>query len=72
MSTQPNTLPHAKRSAPAPQCTHNAMRERKGDAVHAWECADCGHVYGMAAAAVAPLSSLTTDTGVAAKEGRTP
>lgn len=27
-------------------CTHNNMVERKGDPSHAWQCADCGHVYG--------------------------
>lgn len=27
-------------------CLHNAMRERTGDATRAWECADCGYVYG--------------------------
>jgi hypothetical protein len=26
-------------------CSHNAMRERLDDA-HAWECAECGYVYG--------------------------
>ena len=25
---------------------HNNMTERKGDPNHAWQCADCGYVYG--------------------------
>src|SRR5262245_21716817 len=27
-------------------CQHNSMIERPGDGTHAWQCADCGHVYG--------------------------
>lgn len=27
-------------------CTHNEMTERAGDQSHAWQCANCGHVYG--------------------------
>ena len=27
-------------------CTHNVMTERVGDPVYAWQCADCGYVYG--------------------------
>lgn len=36
----------AELAALDPGCRHSAMRERAGDARHAWECADCGHVYG--------------------------
>lgn len=31
---------------PAVPCAHNAMRERPNDTTHAWECADCGYIYG--------------------------
>jgi hypothetical protein len=27
-------------------CSHNAMVERVGDPLHAWQCADCGYLYG--------------------------
>lgn len=27
-------------------CMHTRMIERVGDANHAWECADCGYIYG--------------------------
>ena len=27
-------------------CAHTTMKERVGDAQYAWECADCGYVYG--------------------------
>ncbi len=27
-------------------CGHNEMTERAGDQNHAWQCANCGHVYG--------------------------
>jgi len=27
-------------------CQHNTMIERKNDTDHAWQCADCGYVYG--------------------------
>ena len=30
-------------------CRHNAMVERMDDNVHAWECADCGYIYGTEA-----------------------
>lgn len=28
-------------------CRHSNMKERKEDPEHAWECADCGYVYGL-------------------------
>jgi hypothetical protein len=31
------------------RCTHNRMVERPDDPTHAWQCADCGHVYGTGA-----------------------
>jgi len=29
-----------------PVCGHNTMTERPADPAFAWQCADCGHVYG--------------------------
>ena len=31
---------------PTPACDHNAMVERPGDGTYAWECAECGYIYG--------------------------
>lgn len=28
-------------------CLHNTMKARRGDLTHAWECADCGYIYGQ-------------------------
>jgi uncharacterized Zn finger protein len=41
--------PHCQ---PEASCTHNRMRERLGDKALAWECADCGYVYGATKTAV--------------------
>ncbi len=40
------TAPRTASERGKAKCTHNAMVERKGDNAHAWQCADCGHVYG--------------------------
>ena len=37
--------------APIVPCRHQTMIERRDDTTHAWECADCGHVYGEGEAA---------------------
>ncbi len=32
-----------------PKCSHNSMTAHDGDPGHAWECTDCGYIYGLSA-----------------------
>ena len=41
-----------------PPCTHTRMVERPNDSQHAWECADCGYLYGVAALFAATTKAM--------------
>lgn len=46
---RPEYAKEIKRRLETPPCSHNRMVERVNDPQFAWECADCGHVFGKLA-----------------------